>query len=665
MVDKSVYTAISSIFFSMHRVNVQDNTYSIIKSTPTLDKCSIPGSDDYDANSTRVITAVSSAWSREEALEFVDRRTLDERMRGKNHISMEFLSYASELCKLHFFKEDEDENGNLKHVIFAVEKVDDERAQAVIDALSYDFRNVFWIDLADGTSRVIKMAGEIGSNSDRKVYQKFSYDKITSEYLATRVHPDDREALTKEISIDNLRKVCREREEYTGTYRTLVDGQVHHYSYTFYKLKGRDAVITGFRNIDDVIEQHNSEEKLRYEKDQAYREKLKAVAKEAERANKTKTEFLLRMSHDIRTPLNGIIGMLEIAEHFDDSIEKQRECRSKIKESSKILLELINEVLDMSKLESGEVVLEHVPFDLGAMAFEIFTVVEKQAEERGIEVIEEDCDVIYPNLIGSPTHYKRLVMNILGNAIKYNKPHGKIYITCREIAFDGKQVMLQTKIRDTGIGMSEEFQKHLFEPFMQENITARTKYGGTGLGMSITKNLVDKMGGTITFESEKGVGTTFEILIPFDVDLSAESTPVQEEEALESIVGETIILAEDNEVNLEIAKFMLEEAGVNVIEARNGKEAVEAFEKSETGEIAAILMDLMMPVMDGYEATKTIRKMARPDATEIPIIAMTANAFAEDRIATKKAGMNDHIAKPLDTNVALRIISKQIHSRQK
>ena len=183
--------------------------------------------------------------------------------------------------------------------------------------------------------------------------------------------------------------------------------------------------------------------------------------------------------------------------------------------------------------------------------------------------------------------------------------------------------------------------------------------------MSITKNLVDKMGGTITFESEKGVGTTFEILIPFDVDLSAESTPVQEEETLESIVGETIILAEDNEVNLEIAKFMLEEAGVHVIEARNGEEAVEAFAKSESGEIAAILMDLMMPVMDGYEATKTIRNMSRPDATEIPIIAMTANAFAEDRIATKKAGMNEHIAKPLDTNVALRIISKQIHSRQK
>ena len=213
--------------------------------------------------------------------------------------------------------------------------------------------------------------------------------------------------------------------------------------------------------------------------------------------------------------------------------------------------------------------------------------------------------------------------------------------------------------------MSEEFQKHLFEPFSQENISARTKYGGTGLGMSITKNLVDKMGGTITFESEKGVGTTFEILIPFDVDLSAENTPVQDEETLESIVGETVILAEDNEVNLEIAKFMLGEAGVNVIEARNGKEAVEAFEKSEPGEIAAILMDLMMPVMDGYEATKTIRKMSRPDATEIPIIAMTANAFAEDRIATKKAGMNEHIAKPLDTNVALRIISKQIHSRQK
>jgi two-component system, sensor histidine kinase len=281
------------------------------------------------------------------------------------------------------------------------------------------------------------------------------------------------------------------------------------------------------------------------------------------------------------------------------------------------------------------------------------------AQEMDIEVVR-NCSLEHTSLIGSPVHYKRLVLNILSNAIKYNRPHGKVWFTSREVSFDGRTTVIETTIRDTGIGMSEEFQKHLFEPFQQENAGVRTKYGGTGLGMSIAKNLTQKMGGTMSFESKKDVGTTFTIQIPFEVDFSEHTGASQDEEENVSIEGVTVILAEDNDLNLEIARFLLQTAGAHVIEARNGEEAVSEFSSSKPEEISAILMDIMMPVMDGYEATRRIRAMDRKDAPTIPIIAMTANAFVEDRIATKKAGMNAHIAKPLNAKNVIRIISEEI-----
>ena len=809
------YNAISAIFFSVFRVDVPANRIEIIKTTPTVQKFAVPGSNDYDANVLSVYKGTCAPSSLEALLEFTDRSTLNERMAGKQHIYTDFVSYASLVCRVHFFKEDTDKDGNLHHVIMGTETLRESQSKDIIDALSRDTQNVFFVDLDNGVSRTIKENG-LSSDVDELMNKKIPFEEKLRQYIPMRVHPEDREAFAKNISLEHLREALKDKDELTGSYRTIKDGVTHHYSYTVYKLANRNCVVSCFRNIDDIIARHAAEEqqkrereqalqeqreeqlaifnalsrnfknvylinlkkatarvlkledpynddrlvnlmdkefpyepflnawiasavhpdeketlryalspehlrevfasedeytgsyrmygkgqiinyqfrisklddnnrliagfqivddiiqahleeeKLRREKELAYQKKIVSAMEDAKLANKTKTEFLLRMSHDIRTPLNGIIGMLEIANRFGDDIEKQAECREKVYESSKVLLELINEVLDMSKLESGSVTLEHVPFSLEKMAYEIFTVLEKQAEERGIEVIEEDCHVEHPKLIGSPVHFKRLVMNIIGNAIKYNRPHGKIYITCREVSFDGNTAVIETKIRDTGIGMSEEFQKHLFEPFSQENSSARTKYGGTGLGMSITKSLVEKMGGTITFESEKDVGTTFDVLIPFDVDLATHmDTAAQGEGESVSIAGEKLILAEDNELNLEIAKFLLEDAGATVIEARNGEEAVSAFNASAPGEIAAILMDLMMPVMDGYEATRLIRRSDRPDAKTIPIIAMTANAFVEDRIATKKAGMNAHIAKPLDSRTVISTVASLIKEYRK
>ena len=408
---------------------------------------------------------------------------------------------------------------------------------------------------------------------------------------------------------------------------------------------------------------HRKQEK---EKDEKYKAELLRTAKKAEAANEAKTEFLQRMSHDIRTPINGICGMINVADHYADNMEKQTECRAKIKEASHLLLELINEVLDMSKLESDEVVLEEIPFNLNSISEEILGVIEHMAAEQNIRILWEKKEVTHWNLIGSPVHVKRILMNILSNAVKYNKENGYVYISCREIP--SKQTAMTTLefvCRDTGIGMAEAFQKRIFEPFAQEHAGSRTKFAGTGLGMPITKKLVVKMGGTISFESKEGTGTTFVIRIPFQIDADMKDRTETEEKTETSIQGLHVLLTEDNELNMEIAEFVLQNEGAVVTKAWNGQKAVDIFRKSRPGEFDAILMDIMMPVMNGYEAAKMIRSLDREDAKVIPIIAMTANAFTEDKMRAKEAGMDEHIAKPVDGKLLVKVINELVKRNQR
>ena len=408
---------------------------------------------------------------------------------------------------------------------------------------------------------------------------------------------------------------------------------------------------------------HRKQEK---EKDEKYKAELLRAAKKAEAANEAKTEFLQRMSHDIRTPINGICGMINVADHYADNMEKQTECRAKIKKTSHLLLELINEVLDMSKLESDEVVLEDIPFNLNSIFEEILGVIEHMAAEQNIRIIWEEKEVTHWNLIGSPVHVKRILMNILSNAVKYNKENGYVYISCREIP--SKQTAMPTLefvCRDTGIGMTEAFQKRIFEPFAQEHAGSRTKFAGTGLGMPITKKLVEKMGGTISFESKEGTGTTFVIRIPFQIDADMKDRNETEEKTETSIQGLHVLLTEDNELNMEIAEFVLQNEGAVVTKAWNGQKAVDIFRKSRPGEFDAILMDIMMPVMNGYEAAKMIRSLDREDAKVIPIIAMTANAFTEDKMRAKEAGMDEHIAKPVDGKLLVKVINELVKRNQR
>lgn len=388
------------------------------------------------------------------------------------------------------------------------------------------------------------------------------------------------------------------------------------------------------------------------EKEKAHQEELLKAAKKAEAANVAKTEFLQRMSHDIRTPINGIIGMVEVGDHYSDDIEKQADCRAKIKDASKTLLELVNEVLDMSKLESGEIVLEEVGFNIDKLSDETIGIVEELAKERNIQIVKEK-NITHPYLMGSPIHVKRVLMNVLSNAIKYNRDNGFIYVSYKELeAKEPFHVIVEFICRDTGIGMSKKFQNRIFEPFAQEHIGSRSKYVGTGLGMPIAKSLVEKMGGTIEFTSQEGVGSQFVMRIPFKIDQEHKNERAKESVSV-SIEGLHVLLVEDNELNMEIARFIIENEGARVICATNGKEAVDIY-KNAPESFDIILMDIMMPEMDGLQATQVIRSFDH----DIPIVAMTANAFAEDKIKAKKAGMNAHVSKPLDKDKLIQVISK-------
>ena len=531
----------------------------------------------------------------------------------------------------------------------------------VFEALARNYEAVFWCNLEDGFIKLLKVeptfrTRDLDGYRDR-IYQ---YEEGIHMWIELYVHPEDREAVNQVLARDYVIQTITESGEYSSDYRVKVDDEIHYYQLQVNRLDSASHCLISFQNMDSVVVKHTERERKQRAKEEEHRNQLIAAKQEAEKANKAKTEFLQRISHDIRTPLNGIRGMLDIAEHYDNDLEKQRECRRKIRDASELLYELINEVLDMSKLESGEVKLEHIPFDLLNVAIDVYTAVERQAAERDVEIVQADCHTPHRSLIGSPTHLKRMLMNIVSNAIKYNKDHGKIYITCKEIEANDKKVIIEFKCQDTGIGMSPEFAKHVFESFAQEHSEARSHYEGTGLGMSITKNLVELMGGTIELESVEGEGTTFTVHIPLDIDyegskeISGRKVPGKT-----SIAGLNIILVEDNELNMEIAKFLLEREGANVTEAWTGKEALDVFTNSEEGSIDVILMDVMMPVMDGYEATGRIRELDRSDAKVVPIIAMTANAFAEDRLAAKEAGMNAHVSKPLDEKKLISTVATQ------
>ncbi|WP_455502200.1 ATP-binding protein [Gemmiger sp.] len=379
----------------------------------------------------------------------------------------------------------------------------------------------------------------------------------------------------------------------------------------------------------------------------------------AEAANEAKSNFLSRMSHDIRTPLNGILGMAQIAQENVDDPAKVREMLDKLTAAGVQLETLINDVLDMSRLESGRVEILHQPFNLYELLARSGDLLRTQSDRMKL-TRNVHFNNVHNYVIGGPLHVQRIVANLSSNAVKYNRVGGTINYTLDEIPVDSSHAVFRFTVQDTGIGMSEEFQKHLYEPFAQESDAVRSEFKGTGLGMSIAKELVERMGGTITLHSKLGEGSTFIVELPMELDLTAHEAP-EADKPLPGLQGMYLLLAEDNELNAEVARYLLEKAGATVMTAADGKQAVALFEASGQGEAQqfdAILMDVVMPGMDGLAATRAIRASSHPQAKTIPIIAQTANAFAEDVRRTREAGMNDHVSKPLNEAQLIRVLAK-------
>ncbi len=389
---------------------------------------------------------------------------------------------------------------------------------------------------------------------------------------------------------------------------------------------------------------------------------LKEAAEEAQSANKAKSEFLSHMSHDIRTPINGIMGMTEIALKNVSDAARVEDCLGKISNSSQHLLSLINDVLDMSRIESGKVTVNSAPMNMISTIDECASIIGGQLLNREVELIREFGDFAHPNLIGDELHLRQILINILGNSVKFTPDGGKIYFRVEEIGSADGKTNYHFEIEDTGIGMKPEFLQHIWEPFSQEDGGNRTNYKGTGLGMAITKQFVDMMGGTITVESRLHEGSKFVIELSFDIDPNVELIAKMSEETEVHLDGVRVMLVEDNELNMEIAKFMLEETGITVTCVENGKLAVEMFQNSEPGSFDVILMDIMMPVMNGLDAARAIRALDHPDAKTIPIVAMTANAYDEDIRHAREAGMNAHLSKPIDTDLLYRTLSELYNS---
>ena len=512
----------------------------------------------------------------------------------------------------------------------------------IISAISKNYCYIARIDLQKDFFEEI--------SNDEEMHRLTGNSGCASEMLRKdcemQVAPEYRAYLYPFLDTSTLKERLQ-NEEYVSTEYRMCDGSWHRLRFIVKKRDEAGNVTHVLCTVREISDSKRREEDLLFAADAAKRE------------SEMKTRFLATMSHDIRTPLNGIIGLVNLAEQHAEDTKMLKEIRDKMMKSLKYLVSLVNDVLDMNKIQSGDFKSKEIIFDGADMMRKILRIYDQKAVEKGIrlEVDWEKCSVRYPILLGNPVYFGRILASIMDNAIKFSSVDSTITVWGREDILENDQAVLTIWGKDQGIGMSEEFIEHAFDMFAQEKESSRSQYEGTGLGLTIAKALADKMGGTIEFQSKQGVGTTAIIKIPFKLgpqDISSKTTNYDNV----SVEGMQVLVVDDNELNVEIAKCMLENSGMKVTCAADGQEAVELFEKSEPGYYGAIFMDVMMPRMDGLEATKTIRNMKRSDAWNVPIIAISANAFIEDILNSKQAGMNAHLAKPLDVNKLLEALKK-------
>lgn len=540
-------------------------------------------------------------------------------------------------------------NNKILHTIEQSNKNLEEQL-AIVDALSRDYLNVYAVNIEKGTARIVKMEG-YQTSVLKKENKEFPYTPVMLQYIKERVYTEDQPYLTEALSLDKLIENLSSRTEYTGSYRVLIGEKIHNFQFTYVKIQENSGhkghyVLAGFRNIDDLIRKEQEQKAI-----------LEEALAQAQYANTAKTTFLNNMSHDIRTPMNAIIGFSSLAITHIDNKGQVEDYLQKILTSSKHLLNLINDVLDMSRIESGKVKIEEHEASLPAVIQDLKTIVQTDIKAKQLTFHVETSNVVNEWIVCDRLRLDQVLLNILSNAVKYTNPGGSVslHIIQTDDAPKG-WASYQFKIKDTGIGMSRQFLERLFEPFEREQTSTISQIQGTGLGLSITKNIVDMMGGTIAVESEEGKGSEFTVSFRFriaeqpDKAEHLQSPPKKSDIPTTSFIGKKILLVEDNELNREIAKTILEESGFIIDTAEDGTEAVEIMKKAAADDYDLILMDIQMPVMDGYEASRMIRAIDDPVISSIPIVAMTANAFEEDRQKAIDAGMDGHTAKPIDVS---------------
>lgn len=529
-------------------------------------------------------------------------------------------------------KEREEQNKQLN------EALNKERTyNEIIHAIGSIYKSIATIDLQKQTYTVLSY-----KSSDKKIMEtdfKGSMEQLKQYYIVKNGSSPFVDEVLEFIDLDTIPERMKGKSILTLEMKGQ-NGKWHACSIipqTYDKNHNLTNVLMTLSDIDDFKK-----------RELEAKEKLKEAAIEAKRANLAKTNFLRRMSHDIRTPLNGIVGMINLSERYANDTDKLYECKEKVLTSLDYLLSLINDILDMNKVESGTLVLENKPFNLIDILNKIIAITETNCEQHDIQFFggKDMSKIIHRNFVGSGEYLNRLLMNIASNAIKYNREGGSVTLYCTELSSDDTHALYEFVCKDTGLGMSEEFQKHAFEPFTCEGKPTTTGYNGTGLGLSIVKDIVEMMHGTIQMESKENVGTTFRIILPLQIDPNPQIIkPIQTKPL--NLTNKKALLVENNDINLEIATILLQDLGLDVSIARNGQEAVDQFKESKLNTFDYIFMDIMMPVKDGLQATREIRALQRNDAKSVHILAMSANAFESDIQECIKAGMDGHIAKPI------------------
>ncbi len=668
--EKYVVEKLSTEYVSLYRIELNSGKYEILRLADNTNASSI-------VKNTSHLFATFDEYAKKYADEFIPDEGKKEFLEWHSCENMKKGLIRSDRISYYYHSITKDGKDSFFEAYAVKGNIDEERFDIFLG-----FRNIDSIlykekAIQEKLTKALdeaRLGNEIIS-SIAKTYQYISRIDIQADYYEEISNKDERHMTYKKagvLSVDN-QIVCRKyvAEEYQKAFLKFTD-----LSTLQERMKDEETVVIEYRMKDGNWHRMRFIEKKRDENgnlthvlcvirsisDTKKREQnLMYMADEAQKDAALKTRFLSNMSHDIRTPINGIIGMLDIANQYPDNPELQKKCREKIMESSKYLVSLVNDILVMNKLEAGEVTHQEVSFDLTELLNRANTDKQRAAADKNISYIVdwEKADIKHMNLIGNMVYLERVLTAIADNAVKFTNPGGSVHVWCAEKFADNDSVVYEFGCEDNGIGMSEGFVEHAFDMFSQENETSRSKYEGTGLGPAIVKKLVDRLGGTIEIKSKKGVGTTVIATIPFKIG-TGENIRGKINYGEVSVDGLHALIAEDNELNMEIAKFMLEKNGMKVDCACDGEEAVKKFEESSPGYYDVIFMDIMMPRLNGWDAARQIRSMRRSDAENIPVIAMSANTFAEDIINSRISGMNQHLTKPIDEKKLVNVIKESL-----